>query len=378
VNSKPVSLLMLFLFVFSLAYLFAKDYSTKVVMPDKEVKRPVFLNNEDKFQVLLDRYWRLSGASDSVSSAIKLVRTGKPRGVVEGNENSNKDNDNKWGSSFQSFEQEDLIDSLIERKNEVDSLLDKTTKEIKEYASKVTGSKSVRFNNTLYYLFVADLSKDEISFHFKDPYNRKKFSSLGAVKKILEFEERAPLMITNAGMFTPEFEPEGLFVENGNEIFPLDTGAERQGANFYLKPNGVFYVSTDNRPFIVTTEQYMELQKNKQFKPKGATQSGPMLVKEGRIHEAFVPGSTNLNIRSGVGILSDTKVIFAITAQGTNFSSFALFFRDVFNCQDALFLDGAISKMYLQDICPEEIDGEFGAIISVCRTKKRQQVNQAY
>ena len=37
-----------------------------------------------------------------------------------------------------------------------------------------------------------------------------------------------------------------------------------------------------------------------------------MLIIDGQIHSAFKEGSTNLNIRNGVGILPDNKVIFAM------------------------------------------------------------------
>jgi len=93
------------------------------------------------------------------------------------------------------------------------------------------------------------------------------------------------------------------------------------------------------------------------------------LLIDGEIHKKFREGSTNFNIRSGVGIINEKKIVFAISLTEVNFYDFAMFFKEIFNCKNALYLDGAISKMYLYDIAPKTIDGRFGPMISVSRKK---------
>ena len=78
-----------------------------------------------------------------------------------------------------------------------------------------------------------------------------------------------------------------------------------------------------------------------------ATQSGPMLVINGRLHPRFDPHSTSLKTRNGVGVRADGKVIFAISQGEVSFDAFARLFRDGLNCPNALFLDGgSASSLY--------------------------------
>lgn len=99
-----------------------------------------------------------------------------------------------------------------------------------------------------------------------------------------------------------------------------------------------------------------------------ATQSGPMLVIDGKIHPAFKEGSTNLNVRNGVGILPDGTIIFALSKTEINFYDFAKYFQDL-GCKNALYLDGFVSRMYLPEKKWIQTDGSFGVMIGV--TKKR-------
>ena len=134
--------------------------------------------------------------------------------------------------------------------------------------------------------------------------------------------------------------------------------------NFYLKPNGVFYVTTTIHTVFCTTEKF----KNN-GKIKYATQSGPMLVIEGQIHPALKEGSTNLNIRNGVGILLGNKVIFVMSKKEINFYDFANYFKRM-GCKNALYLDGFVSRTYLPSKDWIQTDGDFGVIIGVTTNAK--------
>jgi uncharacterized protein YigE (DUF2233 family) len=161
----------------------------------------------------------------------------------------------------------------------------------------------------------------------------------------------------NGGMFTPEYTPVGLYIQNFKTIRKINNVSG--GGNFGLKPNGIFYLTADNKAVICKTEDF----KNN-GKVKYATQSGPMLLINGQVHPAFNKNSENFNIRNGVGILPDGSVLFAISKEGVTFYDFAMFFKNK-GCKNALYLDGAISQMY----CPEkgmlQMDEKFGVIIGV-------------
>ena len=113
----------------------------------------------------------------------------------------------------------------------------------------------------------------------------------------------------------------------------------------------------------MTTKKYVETKDT--VKTKFATQSGPMLVIDGAIHQGFFPGSTNYNIRNGVGIAPDGRIILVISNEPLNLHTFARFFKDYFKCENALYLDGAISQTYIKDLGRMQGGGKFGPMIGV-------------
>ena len=225
------------------------------------------------------------------------------------------------------------------------------------------------FRDVKYNIFIADIDSTDISFHLINPQTKKNYFSINALLQSQSLKGKKTLMVTNAGMYMPDFQPEGLFIENYKLITPIDTASPNIVANFYLMPNGVFLIDSTGMPSILETKDYVKKYGfQNAAKLKYATQSGPMLVINDSIHPKFIKGSKNFKIRSGVGIINDKKIIFIITQDEVNFYDFATFFNKVFLCKNALFLDGAISKMYLPTINPGEKGGKFGPLISA--TKK--------
>jgi uncharacterized protein YigE (DUF2233 family) len=109
-----------------------------------------------------------------------------------------------------------------------------------------------------------------------------------------------------------------------------------------MKPNGIFYISAD-RAAIADTQTFLKQRPLADL----ATQSGPMLVIDGRLHPRFDRRSTSLKTRSGVGVRADGKVIFALSQEAVSFDAFARLFRDGLKCPNALFLDGgSASNLY--------------------------------
>ena len=56
----------------------------------------------------------------------------------------------------------------------------------------------------------------------------------------------------NAGMFHGDLSPVGLCIENGRQLAPLNLA--RGEGNFFLKPNGVFYVSASGEHVVEPSE----------------------------------------------------------------------------------------------------------------------------
>jgi uncharacterized protein YigE (DUF2233 family) len=195
-----------------------------------------------------------------------------------------------------------------------------------------------------------------IKFYWQDD-NGQILRSLQNLKRYVEAKGEKLEFAMNGGMYMSDNSPQGLFIQNGMMIKPLDTLSGF--GNFYLKPNGVFYLTKDNKAVVCQSEDFAE---NGQI--NFATQSGPMLLIDGEVHHAFKKGSVNLNIRNGVGILPDSRVVFAMSKQEVNFYEFAEFFKSM-GCRNALYLDGLVSRTYLPQGKWEQLDGNFGVIIGV-------------
>ncbi|MCU0431756.1 MAG: phosphodiester glycosidase family protein [Cytophagaceae bacterium] len=189
--------------------------------------------------------------------------------------------------------------------------------------------------------------------------NHEPFRSIQNLKLHLEKQHEKLEFAMNGGMFKPDYTPVGLFIQQGKILAPLDTG--KGYGNFYLKPNGVFYLHQYKGASIVPTDQFKY-----DSSITIATQSGPMLITNGKIHPAFNPTSANKVIRNGAGILPDQRIVFAISKQPINFYHFASFFISM-GCKEALYLDGYVSRMYLPEKNWKQTDSNVGILIGISR-----------
>lgn len=204
--------------------------------------------------------------------------------------------------------------------------------------------------------YTVDPKTQDLQLYWKND-NGETLKSIQNLKTYVESKNSTLIFAMNGGMFKKDFSPQGLFIQNQKTLAVLDTA--NGNGNFYLMPNGVFYITTDNTPFVCKTKDF-----NDNGKIKYATQSGPMLLIDGKIHPAFKIGSTNLHIRNGVGILPDNKVVFAMSKSEINFYDFAKYFQSL-GCKNALYLDGFVSRTYLPEKKWIQTDGNFGVIIGV-------------
>ncbi|MEJ5105045.1 phosphodiester glycosidase family protein [Chryseobacterium sp. MYb328] len=205
-------------------------------------------------------------------------------------------------------------------------------------------------------IYQADPKKQNVKLYWKDSQN-KILKSIKNLKNDVESRNEKLLFAMNGGMFEADNLPKGLYIENFKILKPIDT---LQGSgNFYLQPNGIFYLTQNNEPVISETKKYKH-----NTTIKYATQSGPMLLIGGKINPIFQKDSKNLNIRNGVGILENGEIIFAMSKKEINFYSFAQLFKEM-GCKNALYLDGYVSRAYLPEKNWIQTDGDFGVMIGV-------------
>ena len=179
----------------------------------------------------------------------------------------------------------------------------------------------------------------------------------------LEPRRQKLVFAMNAGMYQRDGSPVGLYVADRRQLNALNTN-DGPG-NFFLKPNGVFVV-TSNGARIVESSEFPRL-----GEPiKLATQSGPLLLRNGKIHPAFQPDSQNRLVRNGVGVSSPEVAVFAISEAPVTFHEFAVLFRDVLGCPDALFLDGVISSLHSPQLKRIDQKADLGPIIGVTEEMK--------
>jgi uncharacterized protein YigE (DUF2233 family) len=198
--------------------------------------------------------------------------------------------------------------------------------------------RDVSFEAVAYVVCEIDLHAYSIGV-FHAGQDGKPFGSLETFDKAMSSQDRPVLLATNAGMHHEDLSPVGLLVEDGHERAPLNL-ADGEG-NFFLKPNGVFLVGKDRKAAVMETNAYAAARPDVAF----ATQSGPMLVIAGKLHPRFEQNGTSRYVRNGVGVRDGDTVVLAISRSEVSLGSFARLFRDVLNCPNALFLDGAVSAL---------------------------------
>ncbi|MGE8433922.1 phosphodiester glycosidase family protein [Chryseobacterium joostei] len=209
-------------------------------------------------------------------------------------------------------------------------------------------------------IYQANPKKQNLKFYWKNDKNEI-LKSIDHLKNQVESQNEKLVFAMNGGMFEPDQSPKGLYIEDFKILKSIDT---LQGSgNFYLQPNGIFYVNENNQPGISETKKYIQ-----NTGIKYATQSGPMLLMDGKINTIFQKDSKNRNIRNGIGILENGEIIFAMSKKEVNFYSLAELFKEM-GCKNALYLDGYVSRAYLPEKNWIQKDGNFGVIIGVTEPK---------
>jgi uncharacterized protein YigE (DUF2233 family) len=236
-------------------------------------------------------------------------------------------------------------------------------------AAEAASCGEVAFEGSRYTVCTADPAQSNVRVFWRNSAGAP-YRTFGALASELAPGGTELVFAINGGMFTSDYSPLGLYIEDGRELIAANTADGPPGVrpvpNFYKKPNGVFYVGAA-RAGVVETGRFLRDRPPADF----ATQSGPMLVIDGAIHPAFIVGSSDRRRRAGVGVCGSNAVRFAITEGPVNFHDFALFFRDQLGCPNALYLDGgAGAGLHSPELSRSDWSGHggYGPIVGVVRS----------
>lgn len=164
----------------------------------------------------------------------------------------------------------------------------------------------------------------------------------------------------NGGMFGNDLMAIGYYVENGERLAELNR-ADGDG-NFYMKPNGVFFGSGAKWQVLGSNTFFNTVGDRPEF----GTQSGPLLVVDGKLHPDIQDNGPSRAVRNGVGVDASGKAHFVISDAPVSFGQIARYFRDEVKVSNALYLDGQVSSLW--DPAAGRMDkGRVGPIIVVTK-----------
>ena len=218
------------------------------------------------------------------------------------------------------------------------------------------GCESTVFEDVPLTVCTADPANDDIRLFLNDDAGRP----LGSFNNIINTLPKGKTLAfaMNAGMYHPDRRPVGLYVEDREAIAPIVT---RDGpGNFALLPNGVLCLDA-GQAWIIESRRF----DRQDMACAYATQSGPMLVIDGKLHPRFLAGSDSRFRRNGVGVDRNGTLFAVISDAPVNFHRFARFFRDVLKTPNALFMDGKVSRLYAPDLSRHDIGFPMGPMLGV-------------
>jgi uncharacterized protein YigE (DUF2233 family) len=215
------------------------------------------------------------------------------------------------------------------------------------------------YEGNKYSVCEVDLNRDKLGL-FLYAADGSPYGYFSTLDKALKEQGKRLGFAMNAGMYHDNRAPVGYYLENGEQVQRVISSAGP--GNFGLVPNGVLCLRA-GRADVFETKRFIR----QAPKCTSATQSGPMLVIDGKLHPKFLKDGTSRYVRNGVGTSADgKKAYFAISNGVVNFFDFGVFFRDRLKLPNALYFDGNISRMRAPELGRNDIGfSPLGPIIGV-------------
>jgi uncharacterized protein YigE (DUF2233 family) len=210
-----------------------------------------------------------------------------------------------------------------------------------------------------------DLTRESLRLYLRDGAGAP-LHSFSQLRENLARDHEELVFAMNAGMFHPDYRPVGLLVIDGIQYSPLNKA--RALGNFYLQPNGVFWIGPDGA-WVAATGDFHQVE----AQPLLATQSGPMLVYKGEIPPIPEFNSRSRHIRNGVCTPTREKIVFAISEKPVTLREIAEYFRTDVGCTEALYLDGSISSLYSRSLSRADKHARLGPIFAVAESAAGDQ-----
>jgi uncharacterized protein YigE (DUF2233 family) len=224
--------------------------------------------------------------------------------------------------------------------------------------AETTPCQHVQYSQSKYIVCDVDLRRQSVRLFWKKPDGHP-YGYPSSLPRVLGDQSKRLLFAMNGGMYHENSSPVGLYLENGRELVRANTNAGP--GNFHMRPNGVFFVNAEVAG-ILETHAFIKQRPQADF----ATQSGPMLVIDGKIHPRFARQGGSRKYRAGVGSRDPQSIVFVVSDSEVSFGEFAQLFRDKLQCKNALFLDGgSATSFYSPALRPAANFLPLGPIIGV-------------
>lgn len=225
---------------------------------------------------------------------------------------------------------------------------------------------SDNFEGTALTHCIADPARHSIGMAL-GPKGGEPWRSLTTLADTRASSSRRVAFAMNGGMFGEDGRPIGYYVESGNRGHALNRA--KGGGNFHLMPNGVFF-GIGARWQVLPTEIFAKKVKQR---PDFGTQSGPMLVIDGKLHPKFSEDGESRFIRNAVGVDRQGRAHFVISDEPLSFGKLARYFRDELKTPNALFLDGNVSALWDPAVGRIDVGAPLGPLIVVEKRAKAAQ-----
>ena len=204
---------------------------------------------------------------------------------------------------------------------------------------------STTYKNVRYGIYQADPA--QVSLHWKTA-DGSAYANLATLKRSLEQSGARVAFLMNAGIYSENDTPAGLWIERGKTLVPLNR--KNGKGNFHIQPNGVFYIERGKARIQTSAAYHIG-----GHHPDWALQSGPMLLLDGKPNPRFVKNLSSPHKRNAVCTTADNRLYFILTEDydlGSEWPSFHRFAEALqhLGCHDALYLDGTLSGWYIPGI----------------------------